>query len=176
MIPAKEPTARVAAPRNGTPLAPLPDGEARPDPEAAVPDAEAPGDVVVGNGGAEVAGKLGLEVMAGVLAALGELVAVAVETGALEAGAEAGVEAALALVVAASGAAVAAQAHTAMADDCTAKPVMAPQADMTHGRAVSAMAADLSDPHWHLKSWAPQPTALAAPSIHELWRGCQYEF
>ena len=174
-IPTK-PTVRELVPWNAALLAPLPEVEARPVPEAAVPDAEEARGVVVVDGGDELAGRLGLEVMAGVLAALALLVVGPLETGPLEAVAETGVEAALALVVATAGAAVAAQAQTAAADDCTANPVMAPQADTTHGRAVSAMAADLSELHWHLKSEAPQPTAPAASMIHEFWRCCQYRF
>ena len=48
-----------------------------------------------------------------------------------------------------AGAAVTAQAQTAAAEDCTTRPVTAPQPLTTQGRAELAMAADWEEEHWH---------------------------
>ena len=136
------------------------------DPAGAVPvGAGAPPEVLVGNGGAEVRGtvdvgvaelELELELELGVDAAAALLVAE--------------VKTSSDVVEAETGAAVAAHAHTSEAADCTAKPVIGPQADKTHERAALAIAAAWEELHWQAKSVSSQPTSWAAGPIQSVCR------
>ena len=97
----------------------------------------------------------------------------AVETTAVVGAAVVGGGAALLLVVVVAAVvwagAEATQLQTAAAEDCTARPVTAPQPETTQLSAALAMAADWEALHWQAKSCAPQPTPEAAELMQETW-------
>jgi len=78
------------------------------------------------------------------------------------------VEAAVVLALVDGGAAVAAQAQTARAEEEAARPVTAPQAPTTQAKASLLMAAKLALLHWQSKSVEPHPTTEAAELMQEV--------